>query len=42
MEYVGKLIGCENDFVTLDMEDEQTKTIALSDVVVGRIDVRFK
>ena len=42
MEYVGKLIGCENDFVTLDMEDEQTKTVDLSDVVVGRIDVRFK
>jgi ribosome maturation factor RimP len=42
MEYVGKLRGCENDIVTLDMEDEQTKTVDLSDVVVGRIDVRFK
>jgi ribosome maturation factor RimP len=41
-EYVGKLVGCDNAAISLEMDDEQTKTIALSDVVAGRIDVRFK
>jgi ribosome maturation factor RimP len=41
-EYVGKLTGCENALVSLEMDDEQTKTIALSDVNAGRIDVRFQ
>jgi len=41
-EHVGKLAGCENARLILEMEDEQTKTVDLSDVVVGGIDVRFK
>jgi ribosome maturation factor RimP len=41
-ELVGKLSGCENDAVVLEMDDEQTATVALSEVASGRIDVRFK
>ncbi|MGB7566546.1 MAG: ribosome maturation factor RimP [Chitinivibrionales bacterium] len=41
-EYVGKLVGCDNATISLEMDDEQTRTIALPDVVTGRIDVRFK
>jgi ribosome maturation factor RimP len=40
--YVGKLAGCENGRISLELENEQTKTIDLSNVAVGRIDVRFK
>ena len=41
-EIVGKLSGCENDSIVLEMDDDRTATFALSKVASGRIDVRFK
>jgi ribosome maturation factor RimP len=41
-QHVGKLLACERDCVTIETDDEQTVTIALSEVASGRIDVRFK
>jgi ribosome maturation factor RimP len=41
-EYVGKLTACENDRLALDVDDEQTIEIPLSDIEKARVDVRFK
>jgi ribosome maturation factor RimP len=41
-EYIGKLTAFENGRVLLDVEEEQTIEIPLSEVVKARVDVRFK
>ena len=41
-EYIGKLTACENDTLTLDVDDGQTIGIPLSDIEKARVDVRFK
>ena len=41
-EYVGKLVSCDANALTIDNDDEQTKVIALSEIISGRVDVRFK
>jgi len=39
---VGKLIACENNSVTLELDDEQTVCVPLPDVINGNIDIRFQ
>jgi ribosome maturation factor RimP len=41
-EYIGKLTGCENHVIILELEDETTKNVQLSDIVKAQVDVRFK
>ncbi|HEX7511140.1 MAG TPA: ribosome maturation factor RimP [Chitinivibrionales bacterium] len=41
-EYIGKLSACEHGAVTLEMDDDQTKVFPLSEVISGRVDVRFQ
>ena len=41
-EYVGKLLSCENDAVSLEMDNEQTMVFPLSGIIKGRVDIRFK
>ncbi len=41
-EHVGKLIACENDKLTMDLDDEQSIEIPLGEIEKARIEVRFK
>jgi ribosome maturation factor RimP len=41
-EHIGKLTACENDRLTLDLDDEQTIEIPLGEIEQARIDIRFK
>jgi len=41
-EYVGKLTACNNGKLTLDLDDEQTIEIPLSEIEKAHVDIRFK
>jgi ribosome maturation factor RimP len=41
-EYIGKLLSCSGGVVSLEMDDETTATIPMTDIVKARVDVRFK
>ena len=40
-EVVGKLVSCDKDSITLELEDERTRIVPLPEVVNGRVDIRF-
>jgi ribosome maturation factor RimP len=40
-EVVGKLVSCDKDSITLELEDERTRIVPLPEVVTGRVDIRF-
>jgi ribosome maturation factor RimP len=41
-EIVGKVIACEKENLTLDVDTEKTIELPLSEIIKARVDVRFK
>jgi ribosome maturation factor RimP len=41
-DMIGKLVSCDKDEITLDMDDDSTVSLPLSDIVSAKVDVRFK